>query len=77
MNAADSQGVAPAHRAAGHGDLDSLELLAGCGADFETQSGAGSPLHWAAGEVSRYEGGWREGAASGRSTDTYTVSISH
>ena len=51
VSAADTQGVAPAHRAAGHGDLSALELLSGSGADFETQSGAGTPLHWAAGEV--------------------------
>lgn len=51
VSAADTQGVAPAHRAAGHGDLSALELLSGGGADFETQSGAGTPLHWAAGEV--------------------------
>lgn len=51
VSAADTQGVAPAHRAAGHGDLSALELLKGSGADFETQSGAGTPLHWAAGEV--------------------------
>ncbi|CAN0430081.1 unnamed protein product, partial [Ectocarpus sp. 8 AP-2014] len=50
VNAADTQGVAPAHRAAGHGDLSALELLSGSGANFETQSGAGTPLHWAAGE---------------------------
>eukprot|EP00752_Nemacystus_decipiens_P001491 g1465.t1 len=50
VSAADTQGVAPAHRAAGHGDLSALELLKGSGADFETQSGAGTPLHWAAGE---------------------------
>lgn len=50
VSAADTQGVAPAHRAAGHGDLSALELLSGGGADFETQSGAGTPLHWAAGE---------------------------
>lgn len=48
---ADSQGIAPAHRAAGHGDLTALDLLARSGADFETQSDAGTPLHWAAGEV--------------------------
>lgn len=51
VRAADNQGVAPAHRAAGHGDLNALELLSGSGADFEIQSGAGTPLHWAAGEV--------------------------
>ncbi len=51
VSAPDTQGVAPAHRAAGHGDLSALELLSGSGADFETQSGAGTPLHWAAGEV--------------------------
>lgn len=51
VSAADTQGVAPAHRAAGHGDLRALELLSGSGADFEMQSGAGTPLHWAAGEV--------------------------
>lgn len=51
VSAADTQGVAPAHRAAGHGDLSALELLSGSGANFETQSGAGTPLHWAAGEV--------------------------
>ena len=51
-NAGDKEGVAPAHRAAGHGDMDALELLVvKGGADLETQSGAGTPLHWAAGEV--------------------------
>lgn len=52
VNAADTQGVAPAHRAAGHGDLRALELLAKHGAELDVQSGAGAPLHWAAGEVS-------------------------
>lgn len=62
VGTADKQGVAPAHRAAGHGDLDALELLAGNGADFETQSGSGTPLHWAAGEV-RPTGGGRGGGS--------------
>lgn len=48
---ADNQGVAPAHRAAGHGDLKALDMLAEHGADLERQTGSGAPLHWAAGEV--------------------------
>lgn len=51
VNVGDNEGVAPTHRAAGHGDMEALELLVGAGADLETQSGAGTPLHWAAGEV--------------------------
>lgn len=51
VNVGDNEEVAPAHRAAGHGDIEALELLVGGGADLETQSGAGTPLHWAAGEV--------------------------
>lgn len=54
-SAADNQGVAPVHRAAGHGDLKALDLLKESGADFEAQSGAGTPLHWAAGEVRFHE----------------------
>ena len=50
VNKAAKDGVTCLHRAAGHGDLSSVELLAQHGADIECQSNAGTPLHWAAGE---------------------------
>ena len=49
VNRGDSSGVRPVHHAAGLGSVKLLELLIAAGADLTLMSGAGTPLHWAAG----------------------------
>ena len=49
VDVADKSGARPLHHACGEGFAAAVELLAGAGADLEGQSGAGAPLHWAAG----------------------------
>mmetsp|Transcript_35568 Transcript_35568/g.36258 ORF Transcript_35568/g.36258 Transcript_35568/m.36258 type:complete len:488 (+) Transcript_35568:209-1672(+) len=50
VNDMNNGGTTAAHFAAGDGSTDRLNILHEAGADFNSMSSAGTPLHWAAGK---------------------------
>jgi ankyrin repeat protein len=63
-DAPNTNGVRPLHHAAGAGGATAIERLVAAGAKLESQSGAGAPLHWAAGEVRVFRTRGRTGATA-------------